>query len=66
LLQIIFLNLILDGVALCPERRKPFDLSTEELPLEKNRGDKTAIELFLREIRGLEAGVRRKIEDGNL
>jgi hypothetical protein len=56
----------LDGVALCPERRKPFNPSTEELPLEKIRGDKTAIELFLREIRGLEAGVRRKTEDGNL
>jgi hypothetical protein len=53
LLQIIFLNLTLDGVALCPERRKPFNPSTEELPLEKNRGNKTAIELFLGGIRAL-------------
>ena len=29
-----------------------------------NRGDKTAIELFLREIRGWDAGLRRQMNDG--
>jgi len=46
LLQIIFLNLTLDSVDLCTERRKPFNLSTEDLLMEKNRGDWTPIELF--------------------
>jgi hypothetical protein len=62
LLQIIFLNLTLDGVAFCPERRKPFDLSTEELPLEKIRGDKAAIELFMSCIRGWEGDVRKQFD----
>ena len=40
LLEIICLNLTLDGVTLCPEWRKPFDLLAEGLPLEKSRGDR--------------------------
>ena len=30
----------------------------------QSRGDKTAIELFLREIRGWEASLRRRFDDG--
>jgi hypothetical protein len=35
-------------VTLVPTIRKPFDVLGEELLSEKSRGDKTAIELFLR------------------
>lgn len=40
LLEIVCLNLTLDGVSLVPEWRKPFDLLAEGLPLEKSRGDR--------------------------
>jgi hypothetical protein len=58
------LNSTLGGIALCPERRKPFDLSTEELPPEKNRGDRTPIELFVEGIQGWKGRLRRKVIDG--
>ena len=40
LLEIVCLNLTLDGVSLVPEWRKPFDLLAEGLPLEKSRDDR--------------------------
>jgi site-specific DNA recombinase len=40
LLEMICLNLPLDGETLCPEWRKPFDLLAEGLPLEESRGDR--------------------------
>jgi hypothetical protein len=46
--------------------RKPFDLLTEGLISKNSRDNKTAIELFLAGVQGLEAGVRRKLEDGKL
>jgi hypothetical protein len=44
------LNYRLDDVTLVPTTRKPFDVLTKGLITEKNRGDKTAIELFCREV----------------
>jgi hypothetical protein len=45
---------------------KPFDVLAEGLVSEKYQDNKTAIELFLAGVQGLEAGVRRKLEDGKL
>ena len=39
LLEIVCLNCILDGVTLCPEMRKPFDVLAEGHVSEKSRGD---------------------------
>jgi hypothetical protein len=46
--------------------RKPFDVLAEGLLLKNSRDDKTAIELFLAGIRGREAGLRRRIDDGSM
>jgi hypothetical protein len=43
--------------------RKPFDILAEGLISEKNRGERTAIELFLAGIRGWEAGMKRRMDD---
>ena len=39
LLEIVFLNCVLDGVTLCPEMRKPFDVLAEGLLVSSSRGD---------------------------
>ena len=39
LLEIVFLNSVLDGVSLVPTMRKPFDVLAEGLVSEKSRGD---------------------------
>jgi hypothetical protein len=44
--------------------KKPFDVLAKGLVSENSRGDKTAIELFLREIRGWEVEIRRRMDDG--
>ncbi|MEI6233133.1 MAG: hypothetical protein WCT04_08780 [Planctomycetota bacterium] len=40
ILEIICLNFTLDGVTLCPEMRKPFDVLAEGLVLKRSRGDR--------------------------
>jgi site-specific DNA recombinase len=40
ILEIICLNFELDGVTLCPEMRKPFDVLAEGLVLKRSRGDR--------------------------
>jgi hypothetical protein len=62
LLEIVFLNCTLDGVTLCPEMRKPFDVLAEGLRVSSSRGDKTPIELFIAGVQGWEAGPRRHFE----
>ncbi len=59
LLENVCLNLALDGATLYLERRELFDSLIEGLPLEKSRGDRTPLELFLAGIRGWEAGLQR-------
>lgn len=49
---------------LVPTMRKPFDVLAEGLLVQSSRGDKTAIELFIAGIRGWEAGLRRRLENG--
>jgi hypothetical protein len=44
--------------------RKPFDVLAEGLVANNGRGDKTAIELFMAGVRGWEAGLRRRLDDG--
>jgi hypothetical protein len=63
-LEIICLNLSLDGATLCPEWRKPFDLLAEGLPLEKSRGDWTPLELFIAGVGGWEARLRQRLNGG--
>jgi len=46
------------------QRRKPFGVLAEGLISENSRGDWTPLELFLAGIRGWEAGLRRRIDDG--
>jgi hypothetical protein len=48
-----------DGVSLVPEMRKPFDVLAEGLNSNKNRGDKTPIELFWSSFADWSAAVRR-------
>ena len=60
LLEIVCLNLKLDGVSLCYEMRKPFDVLAKGLLVSSSRVDKTAIELFLVGVQGWEAGLRRR------
>jgi hypothetical protein len=38
---------------------------TQPLAGQVSRGDKTAIELFIAGIQGWEAGLRRRMDDGN-
>ena len=52
------------AVTLIPTTTKPFDVLAEGLLSEKSRGDWTPLELFLADIRGWEAGLRRRIDDG--
>ena len=40
LLEIVFLNCVLDGVTLVPTMRKPFDVLAEGLPIQWSRGDR--------------------------
>src|SRR5690606_17155689 len=40
LLEIVCLNSVLDGVTLCPEMRKPFDVLAEGLVSENSRGNR--------------------------
>jgi hypothetical protein len=47
MVEIAFLNCRIGDVTLALEMRKPFDLLAEGLPLKKNRGDWTPLELFL-------------------
>jgi len=46
LLEIVFLNFVLDDVTLVSETRKPFDLLVEGPLVSSSRGDRTSIELF--------------------
>jgi site-specific DNA recombinase len=39
-LEIVLLNCTLDGVALCPEMRKPFHVLAEGLLVSSSRGDR--------------------------
>jgi hypothetical protein len=55
-LEIVCLNSTLQDVTLVTTKRKPFDFLVERLKNDFSRGDRTAIELFLREIQGWEAG----------
>lgn len=64
ILEIVFLNCSLNDVTLVPTMRKPFDVLAEGLISKNSRGDKTAIELFLAGIRGWEAELRRRLDDG--
>jgi hypothetical protein len=44
--------------------RKPFDALVEGLISKNSRGDRTPIELFLVGVRGCDAGLRRRMNDG--
>ena len=44
--------------------QKALAMAARAFVLLKNRGDKTAIELFIAGIRGWEAGLRRRLENG--
>jgi len=44
--------------------RKPFDVLAEGLLSKESRDNKTAIELFLAGVRGWEAGLWRRMNDG--
>ncbi len=54
ILEIVFLNCVLDDVTLVPTMRKPFDVLAEGLISEKSRGDKTRLELFQRGVKELQ------------
>ncbi|MBX3451324.1 MAG: hypothetical protein KF777_17280 [Planctomycetaceae bacterium] len=62
ILEIVCLNCTLDGVTLCPEMRKPFDVLAEGLVSENSRGDKTPLELFLAGIATWDFYLRRRLE----
>jgi hypothetical protein len=51
----------LQASTLVPTMRKPFDVLAEGLLLRNNRGDRTAIELFVAGVQGWEAGLRRNL-----
>jgi hypothetical protein len=44
--------------------RKPFDVLAEGLLVSSSRGDRTPFELFVAGVRGWEAGLRRRLDDG--
>ena len=44
--------------------KKPFDVLAEGLISQQSRGNKTAIELFIAGVRGWEAGLWRRMDDG--
>jgi hypothetical protein len=48
----------------CNSSKKPFDILAEGLISKDSRGNRTAIELFMAGIRGWEAGLRRRLDDG--
>ena len=58
LLEIVFLNFVLDDVTLVPETRTPFDALAEGFVSENSRGDKTPLELFRAGVQGLPATIR--------
>ena len=64
ILESVCLNRTLTDATLVPTMRKLFDVLAEGLVSENSRGDKTAIELFLAGVRGWEAGLRRRLDDG--
>ena len=51
------------AISLETTKRKPFDVLVEGPALEKSRGDKTAIGLFLAGVRGWEGGLQRRLDD---
>src|SRR5207237_10091711 len=51
--EIVVLNCVLDRATLVPTTRKPFDVVAEGLVSASSRGDKMAIELFRRGVRGI-------------
>jgi hypothetical protein len=53
------LNCRLDGVTLCPEMRKPFDVLVEGRFLKTSGEGRTPIELFIAGVRGWEGHWRR-------
>jgi hypothetical protein len=46
------------------QSKKPAGQAVDGLLWVDSRGDKTAIELFVAGIRGWEAGIRRRMDDG--
>ena len=46
--------------------RKPFNVLAEGLVSEKSRDNKTPLELFIADVRGWEAGLRRLMGDGKV
>jgi hypothetical protein len=52
------------AVTLVPTMRNPVNVLAKGLIAKKDRGDKTAIELFIAGIQGWQAGLRRRMGDG--
>ena len=44
--------------------KKPFDVLAEGLISKNSRGDKTPLELFIAGVRGWEAELQRRLDDG--
>ena len=63
ILEIVFLNCRLDDTTLVPTMRKPFDVVAEGFVSNLNRGDKTAIELFIAGVRGWENALWRRLDN---
>ena len=61
ILDILCLNLSLDGATLVPTMRKPFDLLAEGLISKDTRGDWTPVEPFLAGVAGLEGHIRQAL-----
>lgn len=43
---------------------KQREFNVDAMPLQRSRGDETAIELFIAGIQEWEAGIRRRVDDG--
>jgi hypothetical protein len=48
------------------QAKSPSTFSSKGFFLKDSRGDKTGIELFIAGVRGWEAGLRRRLDDGEL
>ena len=65
ILDAVSLNRLLGDVTLVVEKRKPFDELAKRPQIQLSRGDKTAIELFRQGLDGWDAGLRRRMDNGN-
>jgi hypothetical protein len=63
-LESVSLNRTLSDASLSTTKRKPFDVLAERPSVQLSRGDTTIIELFMAGIKGWEAGLRRRTDDG--